>query len=352
VPRPRPVVRVLVALACAPLVLAPMAHAYADPTAADVEKQIQAEWDKLEPIIEQYNKVRSELTANQKRSATLAARIQPLGDAVRRAEARVAEIAAGYYRGGSVAALNAVLGSESPTVLGDRLHMLDRVARSQRREIDALSIEQRRYATQKKQLDTLIAVQKRQQADLAAKKTHIDGEIKRLEVLHERVQAAEAAAARAAAARAAAAAAASAAAANTTTPTSSTSSLYIGGKCPAVAVDGKAAIAAKTACAQIGDPYVWGADGPDSFDCSGLTQYAWAAAGVALTHYTGAQWEEGTPVARADLRTGDLVFFYSDVHHVGMYVGNGLIVHASRAGVPVKMAELASMSYTGARRPG
>ena len=129
------------------------------------------------------------------------------------------------------------------------------------------------------------------------------------------------------------------------------SSLYIG-SCPAVYIGGAAGIAVKTACAQIGKPYVWGADGPDSFDCSGLTQYAWKAAGVYLTHYTGAQWNEGTPVSKADLRPGDLVFFYSDLHHVGMYVGNGLMVHASRSGVPVKMARMEYMPYMGARRPG
>jgi cell wall-associated NlpC family hydrolase len=340
-PRSRPVCRVLLTLAAAVLVAAaPAGHAYADPTSADVEKQIDAQWVKLEPVIEQFNRVRAELTANQTKSAALAKRIEPLGRTVQDTQQRISAIAATYYRGGSVAALNAVLDSASPTELGDRLHLLDRLARSERQEIDTLTAQRTRYAGQKQALDALIATQKRQQADLATRKKQIDAEIKRLEALHDRLQAAEAAA-RAAAAR------------NTTTPTSSTGSLYIGGKCPAVpAVTAKAATAAKTACAQIGDPYVWGAAGPDSFDCSGLTQYAWKAAGVSLTHYTGAQWDEGTPVAKADLRTGDLVFFYPDVHHVGMYVGNGLIVHASRTGVPVKMADMANMDYTGARRPG
>ncbi|HEY2948364.1 MAG TPA: NlpC/P60 family protein [Micromonosporaceae bacterium] len=353
-PRPRPVVRVLVTLAVATLVAAtPAGHAYADPTSADVEKQIDAAWEKLEPVIEQFNRVRSELASNQKRSAALAKRIEPLRRTVQDTEDRVSALAATYYRGGgSVAALNALLSSGSPTELGDRLHLLDRLARSERQQIGTLSAQRARYAAEKKTLDTLIATEKRQQADLAKRKTQIDAEIKRLQALHDRLVAAEAAA-RAAAARAEAAARAAAAArANTTTPTTSTSSLYIGGKCPAVPTTGPAAIAAKTACAQIGDPYVWGAAGPDSFDCSGLTQYAWKAAGVTLTHYTGAQWNEGTPVARSDLRTGDLVFFYSDVHHVGMYVGNGLIVHASRTGVPVKMADMQNMAYTGARRPG
>jgi cell wall-associated NlpC family hydrolase len=89
------------------------------------------------------------------------------------------------------------------------------------------------------------------------------------------------------------------------------------------------------------------------FQCSGLTQYAWQAAGVSLTHFTGAQRREGTPVSRSELRPGDLVFFYSDLHHVGMYVGNGLMVHASRSGVPVKMARIdRGVPYMGARRPG
>jgi len=149
------------------------------------------------------------------------------------------------------------------------------------------------------------------------------------------------------------AAAAAAAATNTSTsPIRSSSPLFIGGQCPAVPITGDGGVAAKTACLQFGYPYVWAADGRDEVDCSGLTQDDWKAAGVSLTHYTGAQWNEGTPVSRDNLRTGDLVFFYSDRHHVGIYVGNGLIVHASREGVPVKMARMDGMPYAGARRPG
>ncbi len=97
---------------------------------------------------------------------------------------------------------------------------------------------------------------------------------------------------------------------------------------------------------------MWAANGPDSFDCSGLTQYAWASAGVQLDHYTGSQWTAGVAVSRANLRTGDLVFFYSDHHHMGIYVGNGLIVHVPHTGDVVRMAQLANMPYSGARRPG
>jgi cell wall-associated NlpC family hydrolase len=112
-----------------------------------------------------------------------------------------------------------------------------------------------------------------------------------------------------------------------------------------------AQVAVDTAMAQIGDPYVWAAAGPDAFDCSGLTQYAYAAAGVSLPHSSSMQSQMGTPVSRSELQPGDLVFFYSPVSHVGMYIGNGQMVHASTSGQPVQVASLDSMgSYSGARR--
>jgi cell wall-associated NlpC family hydrolase len=109
--------------------------------------------------------------------------------------------------------------------------------------------------------------------------------------------------------------------------------------------------AVDTALAQVGDPYVWGAGGPDAFDCSGLTQYAYSAAGMSLPHSSSSQAQMGMAVSRSELQPGDLVFFYSPVSHVGMYIGNGQMVHASTSGQPVKVASLDSMgSYNSARR--
>jgi cell wall-associated NlpC family hydrolase len=109
--------------------------------------------------------------------------------------------------------------------------------------------------------------------------------------------------------------------------------------------------AVDTALAQVGDRYVWGASGPDAFDCSGLTSYAYAAAGVSLPHSSASQSKMGMPVSRGELQPGDLVFFYSPVSHVGMYIGNGQMVHASTSSQPVKVASLDSMgSYNSARR--
>lgn len=114
-----------------------------------------------------------------------------------------------------------------------------------------------------------------------------------------------------------------------------------------------AATAVRVAEAQIGKPYVWGAAGPDSFDCSGLTMYAWAAAGVRMDHYTGSQYAAFPRVPLDQLAPGDLVFFGSDLHHEGMYEGNGIMIHAPHTGDYVKRSSIWEMGSppVGAVRP-
>ncbi len=114
----------------------------------------------------------------------------------------------------------------------------------------------------------------------------------------------------------------------------------------------RAEIAVATAMDQIGDPYVWAAEGPDAFDCSGLTLYAWAKAGVMLPHNSARQYATLPSVSRDELRPGDLVFSgHGGISHVGMYIGDGQMVHASQTGQPVKVSPLRS-NYIGAARPG
>jgi cell wall-associated NlpC family hydrolase len=112
---------------------------------------------------------------------------------------------------------------------------------------------------------------------------------------------------------------------------------------PVAAPTAGAQVAVNTALAQLGDPYAWAGAGPNSFDCSGLTQYAYAAAGISLPHSSSMQSRMGTPVSRSALQPGDLIFFYSPVSHVAMYIGNGQMVHASTSGQPVKVANVDSM---------
>jgi cell wall-associated NlpC family hydrolase len=110
--------------------------------------------------------------------------------------------------------------------------------------------------------------------------------------------------------------------------------------------------ALQAALTRRGDPYVWGAAGPSQFDCSGLVVWAYGQEGIALPHYTGSLWNSGVHVARADLEPGDLVFFFADISHVGIYVGNGLMVDAPDFGQDVQIQPIYWSAYVGAVRIG
>lgn len=308
----------LLALALATVVSAGLvaAPAHAAPSVDEIEAQIDKQWEQLEPTIEQYNKVRSQLKVNRKKAATLQAKIQPLALRSELALNRVGALAARHYMTGRSSELNALLASGKPAMFAEQLSLLDHLAGQERKQIANVLAIRAKYDGEKQKLDALIATQVKQEAELAAKKKQIDAEIKRLEA-------------------------------------SLPKTVVKAVNCPLITgiISGAARTAIQTACAQVGDPYVWGATGPDSFDCSGLTMYSYAKAGIQLTHFTGAQWRETKPISRSDARPGDLVFFFSDLHHVGLYLGNNIMVHASRAGKPVSVASINYMPVAGFRRP-
>ncbi|WFE37684.1 C40 family peptidase [Micromonospora sp. WMMD998] len=315
----RRVVRRLLTLVAAVAVGAGMvaAPAHAAPSVDEIDAQIDKQWEKLEPTIEDYNKVRSQLKVNKKKSADLQKKMVPLELASTLAMNKVGDIAARYYMRGPSQEMGALLVSTKPGTLAEQLVMLDRVADDQRRQIASVLAARDKYNAQKQKLDRLIATEQQQEAKLASQKKQIDAEIKRL------------------------------------TGMLPVTSIRPAG-CPKIdgVVSSAARTAIKTACAQVGDPYVWGATGPNSFDCSGLTQYAYKAAGISLTHFTGAQWNEGRKVSRSEARPGDLVFFGSDLHHVGLYLGNGVMVHAPRTGKPVQVSSISTQPLAGFVRVG
>lgn len=108
-------------------------------------------------------------------------------------------------------------------------------------------------------------------------------------------------------------------------------------------------LALDAALSKVGAPYVYGAAGPNAFDCSGLVQWSYRQAGVELPRTSGAQLASGTPVSMNDLRPGDVVSFYGGGHS-GLYAGDGNVVHASTSGTPVRVAPISSMPFAGARR--
>ncbi|MGC4885626.1 C40 family peptidase [Micromonospora sp. DT227] len=289
----------------------------AAPSPEQVEAAIDKQWRQLEPTIETYNKVRAQLKVNRGKAAALQRKIEPLALTTALAMNRIGDLAAQQYMTGPPRGVAALLTATRPGMLAEQLTILDRLAAAQRREVADVILARSRYEAEKQKLETLIASQAAQEKELAAKKVQINTEIKRLQAIMPKT------------------------------------TVKVPG-CPTITgVVGTAAqTAIRVACQQVGDPYVWGANGPDGFDCSGLTQFAYKAAGVALTHFTGAQWNEGRPVSRSEARPGDLVFFYSDLHHMGLYLGNGLMVHAPRTGKLIQVSPISIMPVVGFRRPG
>ena len=119
-----------------------------------------------------------------------------------------------------------------------------------------------------------------------------------------------------------------------------------------LAGDDRALLAVRSALAQVGKPYVWAADGPDVFDCSGLTSYAWGRAGVSLPHSSTMQYAASEAVATDEWQPGDLLFYGSPIHHVTMYVGDGRMVEAPYTGANVRVVPVRTSDYVGAGRPG
>jgi cell wall-associated NlpC family hydrolase len=301
-------------------------NAAATPSISDIEGQINQSWNTLEPLVEQYNQVHAQLTQNQAKSDELAKEIKPLKLQVDLTETRVSAMSIQLYEYGQASPLDAVLSSGTATSLVDEMSTLDAIAQRQADTVSDAAGLLAKYNAQKQPLDALIATERVQDADLNAKQTTIQKQMDSLQALRRQAYG---------------------------------SSGVSGGSlepvaCPAELTTGKGAIAAKTACSEIGKPYVWATAGPKTFDCSGLTLYAWAAAGVTLGHFTGWQWDEGKPVTRAQLQPGDLVFYFSDHHHMSMYVGDGWVVHAPTTGDVVRMTQLSNpyLPIAGFRRPG
>ena len=371
-PRSRVVVaRAVVALAVTgTLAFAPVpAAAQPGPsTSAQAADLIAARARDLEVLTEHFNQAREELAATQKAAERAAKELASAQAALTEARSRVREVARSAYTGDQLGPLQAMLTSGSADELLDRVGTLRAIA-SHNDGVLGSADQAKSDAEKARKAAEDVAARARTQVDrVAAQKSDLNAQIAVYQAQYDRLHAAEqrasraaaerrardrAAAAKAAAAHAAAAPAAPARAATVSpsAPAAPAAPAPVPPPAPVAGGSGAAAVAVRTALAQVGDPYVWAAAGPDAFDCSGLMQYAYAAAGISLPHSSAMQSTMGTPVSRSELRPGDLVFFYSPVSHVGMYIGNGQMVHASTSGQPVKVAPLDYMpSYNSARR--
>jgi cell wall-associated NlpC family hydrolase len=323
----------------------------------DTAKQQLAALDaRAEAATERYNAARIRLTGDQQKSASAQRRLAAAQTRLATLKRSVSAFAVAAYQGQT---LDTTLGmtADSPQAYLDKISTLQAVANSQRQSLASLAGAQREQEQAQSETSAALKEQRAATSQMQADRaTVLAAAQQEQQILHQLVakqqaiiRAAKARAARIAAEQAAAALRAreaAAAAAARQLATQSTNST------PVVQGSGGARVAVQWAYRELGKPYVWGAAGPDSIDCSGLTQYVWAKAGVYLDHYTGSQWNEGAHVSRDQLQPGDLVFFGSDLHHVGLYIGNGNMIEAPYTGANVRISSYARSDYAGAVRPG
>jgi cell wall-associated NlpC family hydrolase len=297
--------------------------ASADPTSpAQIEAQLTEAWNKLEPLIEQYNDIHTQLQKKQAAVKELQKQIAPLQLEVDLAMQKTSDIAAEYYKGGNASTLNALLTSGSPGALADQLSVLDQMARAEKASVANVQRLKDQLEVKKAPIDALVAELSAQDKQLVTMKKTIDAEIERLN--GERLKA---------------------------YGQGDALGVWRPVACPQRDPGGKASIAINWACHQIGKPYRWAAAGPNSYDCSGLTMMAWKQAGISLPHQSAEQRSMIPAVSESNLRPGDLIFYFSPVHHVSIYVGNGWVVNAPRAGDHVRMARVHDWPVTSYGRP-
>jgi peptidoglycan DL-endopeptidase CwlO len=344
--------------------------------AAQLENEIEANGNRVSVLDEQYTNAELAIQRATDQINTDEAALKEKAretSAVRaRLEARGAEL---YMSAGNPAPL-AALDVSSAGEFGTRSQYAGAAADSDRQLLDEVKVAVEQLGIQQKSLEHARAAATKQRDQLDAQRTQINeatkqqqdllaqvkGNIKTLvdqiqaERQREQEAAARASMERAAQQEAAAAQAAQQAqeaASHQSGSSSSGGSSSSTGSAPVyVAPAGPAAQrAVETAQAQLGKPYVYAGSGPSVFDCSGLTMYAWAAAGVSLPHNAEAQYESLPHVDINQLEPGDLVFFGSPIHHVGIFVGGGTMIEAPYTGVDVRYHSIYRPDFAGAARP-
>ena len=296
----------------------------------------------FELVVERYNLVHERLTAIQIAIGKTEREVKRLTRRMAGEQKLAVAIAQQMYKsGGSTTAVEAVLSAGSIADINTRLRDLNASEEVQAQVFERLAVDRKELDAKLTSLEEGRAKAARAESELVSLREDIESKLEdqkdEIADLNAKIEAARRRAeARAEAAAAAAAVTAPAVPAPTIT---------------AKASNPNAQAAVDAALSQVGKPYQWGAAGPDSYDCSGLTMWAWAHAGVSLPHNSGAQYSSTARVAQGDWEPGDLLFFGSPIHHVGMYIGGGEMVEAPYTGGFVQVSSAMRSDYAGAGRP-
>ncbi|WP_305789154.1 C40 family peptidase [Symbioplanes lichenis] len=290
---------------------APAAHA--EPSTEELTKKIDKASDQLEDVVESYNKMRIALAKTKADEKKLAESMGPAKAKMDAAAKQMSSIASNAYKTGKVGTMNVVLGDSDDLI--ERMSLLEQLQRSQQQDIDTYSAATKDVTDRQAALKVTQDKQAAQVKELGDRKKKIEGDLDKLYAMRTAAYG----------------------------KAEEEGEKYTG---DIPNISGSAGEAVAFAYKQIGDSYVFGASGPNSWDCSGLTSGAWAAAGVSLPHNAAAQYSATTRISRGQLRAGDLVFYRNNAH-VGIYVGGGQIIDASRPGQPVKKRTIDIMTPNG-----
>ncbi|WP_433402186.1 NlpC/P60 family protein [Streptomyces sp. CA-146814] len=323
------------------------------PTAAQVRAKVDRLYHDAEVATEKYNGAKEKETAARKAVDTLADEAARRTDRLNTARHTLGSMATAQYRTGALdPAVQLALSSDPDSYLERAAH-LDRAGDRQASLLSGIRRQLSGIARVKARADRETEALAARRAELREHRTAIHTKLADARRLLATLTAEE----RAAYERAADAAhgggpatSADRAGAGTQADRSTAHADRSAPRSPVAAPNSRAARAVSFAHGAIGKPYVWGATGPNAFDCSGLTQAAWQAAGVSLPRTTYTQINAGQRVSRSELAPGDLVFFYSGISHVGLYIGGGQMIHAPRPGAPVRIAPIDQMPFAGATR--
>lgn len=312
--------------------------------AKTIAKQVEALDQTLEIATEEFNQASDALDEIQ---ARLELTREKLSKARRRLVVRQATLnhrAKAIYLNGKIEFFEVVLSTQSFDDFLRRLDLVTRIGDSDAKIVGSVKAARRVLETRKRQLAAQQARQKRITASREKKKKSIEASLGKREKLLASVKDEIEAYERAERARAEAQRRRYLAAQTVSDGDGGGGGGTGGGPAHGNVVS--------VAMAQLGKPYRYGASGPDAFDCSGLTMYCYAQVGIGLPHSSSAQYGCGSHVSRDNLQPGDLVFFYNPIHHVGLYIGGGNMIHAPRTGDVVKIASVDGHgNYVGATRP-
>ncbi|WP_406409791.1 NlpC/P60 family protein [Streptomyces halstedii] len=345
------------------------------PTIEEVQKKVDGLFRQAGTATQKYNEAKSASAKQRDEVDALLKAAAERADKLNETRRELGRYATAQYRGGSIAPTATFFLADDPQSYFDQDQLMSRMTSRQQKAVADFRTQQREAAAKRVEATKSLQTLTESQAELRTSKQEVQEKLSearsllskltaeekaRLAELERKKEAeakrkAEELARQQAAAKAEADRAAKEAAAGQGTGSGTDSGTGTGTGTGGTGSDaGYASKAEKVlafARAQIGKPYVWGATGPSSYDCSGLTQAAWKEAGVTLPRTTWDQVKVGTRVATADLQPGDLVFFYDDISHVGIYKGDGMMIHAPKPGANVREESIYYMPIYGSVRP-